>query len=320
MHVQEDARVQPLRVLVVDDEEAGREATAVALRSFGHTCDVASSADDALALHRVHPYDVIVSDLSMPGGDGDALCRQVRALGGRYVYFVLVTAHGDKEHMLSAMEAGADGFVVKPIDADELHARLLPARRIIALQSQLLEKSRAAKRDSKRLYVASRIDALTGLRNRRALEDDLPAIVNEAVRYKRPCSCAMLDIDQFKLCNDTFGHLVGDDVLRQVTQVIQSELRRSDVVYRYGGDELFIVLPEQTSGAAGAAMERVVRAVEKLALAQGAGANHPIITVSAGVAELRDDARDWIARADAALYRAKNAGRNRVVVDSEGTS
>jgi diguanylate cyclase (GGDEF)-like protein len=218
------------------------------------------------------------------------------------------------------MDAGADSFMVKPVDVDELHARLLPARRIIELQNGLLEQNRAAKRDSQRMYIVSRIDALTSLRNRRALEDDLPAIVSEAKRYHRPCSCAMFDIDEFKLCNDTFGHLAGDDVLRRVADTLRAEFRRSDVVYRYGGEELFVVLPEQTSGTAAAAVERGLRAVEALGLPHSPNASHRVITVSAGIAELRGSAQNWIARADAALYLAKRAGRNRVVIDSEVSS
>lgn len=317
----------PLRLLLVDDDEIARRATSLALQSFGFHCDLASSGDEAFEKHRAHPYDVIVSDWRMPEGDGIALCRKIRASSEKYVYFVLVTAHGDKQTMLEGMNGGADAFIAKPVDMDELHARLIPARRIMDLQNRWVERNRAARRDSQRLYVAARIDALTQLRNRRALDDDLISTVAESIRYARPCSCAMIDIDEFKICNDAFGHLTGDQVLRRVADSVRASLRKSDVVYRYGGEELFVVLPEQTAASACAAMERVLADIESLRLPQGPSAQRPFITVSAGVAELRGKtdissttalhahAQAWIARADVALYRAKNTGRNRVVCD-----
>jgi diguanylate cyclase (GGDEF)-like protein len=299
----------PLRVLVVEDEPTERRGLVRALELLGYGCVSATNGAEALAKHHAQPFDVIVSDWRMPVMDGIELCQMVRR-EAHYVYFMFTSALSDKEHLVQALETGADDFLGKPIDLDELAARLLAAGRVVEMQRALSRQNAKLRRDSQRFFRASRADPLTGARNRRALDEDFAAIVDEAKRYGHTCSGAMLDVDQFKLFNDTYGHVAGDEVLRQVAAAIRAHLRKSDTLYRYGGEEFFIVLPEQTVGTARGAVERVRRAVERLAIVQGPGAEHPVVTVSAGVAAL-GDGEQWIERADAALYAAKRAGRNR---------
>ena len=302
---------RPLRVLVVEDEPIERRGLVHALELLGCSAEGAANGAEALAVHQARPFDVILSDWRMPVMDGIELCRLVRR-EARYVYFVFTTALSDKEHLVQALESGADDFVGKPIDLDELSARLVAAQRVIEMQRELARQNAKLRRDSQRFFRASRVDPLTSARNRRALDEDLAAIIDEARRYGRRCSGAMVDVDEFKAYNDAFGHVAGDEVLRQVAQAIRAHLRRSDALYRYGGEEFFVVLPEQTVGTARGALERVRRAVERLAIPQATGARSRVLTVSAGVAAL-DDGERWIERADAALYEAKRAGRNRVV-------
>lgn len=300
----------PLRVLVVEDEPTERRGLVRALELLGYGCASATNGAEALSRHKAQPFDVIISDWRMPVMDGLELCKMVRR-EAHYVYFVFTSAYSDKEHIVKALESGADDFLPKPIDLDELGARLVAAARVVDLQRSLARQNAKLRRDSQRFFRASRVDPLTGARNRRALDEDLAAIVDEAKRYGRTCSGAMIDVDQFKLFNDAYGHVAGDEVLRQVASAIRAHLRKSDTLYRYGGEEFFIVLPEQTVGTARGAVERVRRAVERLAIVQGPGAMHPVVTISAGLSAL-GAGDDWIERADKALYGAKHGGRNRI--------
>ncbi|MBA2784349.1 MAG: diguanylate cyclase [Rubrobacteraceae bacterium] len=258
--------------------------------------------------------DAVISDRAMPGGvDGLELCRRVRARegdGGGYAYFVFLTALGEKEHLLEGIQAGADHYLTKPLDLDELQVCLISAARVTALHKQLNEQKRL-------LHEQARKDPLTGLGNRRALHEDLEVLAARARRYGHGYCTALYDVDHFKAYNDRHGHLAGDEVLRGVAHVLAERSRGGDACYRYGGEEFLIVMPEQTLESAWAAVDLVRRAVEDLRLPVGPGEPPGVVTVSAGIAALgpgehkRVDA--LLGEADAALYRAKEVGRNRVV-------
>jgi diguanylate cyclase (GGDEF)-like protein len=318
-----------VRVLVVDDDADGRATVARAVREAGYVCETAADGEEAWALHQRQPADVILADWVMPRAAGTELCRRVRAHDrDRYTYFVLVTALDDKDHLLGGMSSGADDYVVKPVDFDELRARLVAAERMIRAHRQLLGRNQALRRQSQRLRLASRVDHLTGVANRVRLAVDLAAARARVAAEGLPCSVGLCDIDRFKQYNDHFGHRDGDGVLRVVAHTLVATLRGADSVYRYGGEEFLVLLAGQSLANARAAMERARRAVEDL----GIGA-HPegVVTISVGVAESRtsdgaggeplvgdgiDASSDaWLRRADAALYRAKALGRNRVETD-----
>jgi len=254
----------------------------------------------------------------MPRMDGLELCRKIRAADhdAAYTYFILMAAFGDREHFLLGMEAGADDYHAKPVDIDELQARLASAARFLAVNRKLAEQNSALRRDSKASFRLARIDPLTGVANRLRMEEDLGALWAQITRYGRRCAGALCDIDWFKSYNDAHGHLAGDEVLRRIARTICDELRRSDTIYRYGGEEFFVVLHEQSAAEAARAMERVRQAVANLRIATIAGAG--VVTISIGVATPRPEdktAEDWLHRTDQALYAAKAAGRNRVDVE-----
>jgi diguanylate cyclase (GGDEF)-like protein len=314
----ETSLVHPLEILVVDDDAGSRSPLVAALRQQGHSCREAGDADEALrALKKLHA-DVVLCDWEMPGTSGLELCRQTRAQNGYgpYTYFILMTGHDDPRRLLGAMKAGADDYERKPVDLDELEARLVLASRVVALHRCLREQAARLRRDSQRLYVASHTDALTGVDSRLALEETLEAVRSERERYGRRASLAVCDVDLFKQYNDRFGHVAGDDALRRVAQAIKAHLRASDRVYRYGGEEFVVLLPEQGLEEAALAIDRVRQEIERLHIETPAPSQW--LTMSAGVAELgTEDATgsDWIKRADAALYRAKARGRNLVETD-----
>ena len=310
-------------VLVVDDDDSARAAISTAVKNLGYACRTAFDGEEAWKMHLEAPADIILSDWNMPRLDGLELCRRTRALKseGKYTYFVFTTSFADKAHFLQGMDVGADDYFAKPIDLDELAARLTSAKRVLSLYQQLAQKNTTLRRDSQRAFQAARVDALTQASNRLSMDEDVGGAYARAQRYGHTYSIGMCDIDRFKQFNDRFGHLAGDDVLRRVAQTIRAELRSGDSLYRYGGEEFVVLLPEQHIGVAAHAMDRVRRAVEAMRIPTGDSAD--VVTLSVGVAELalaKDSSPEaWLRRADSALYRAKSTGRNRVELAQENS-
>jgi diguanylate cyclase (GGDEF)-like protein len=305
-----------LDVLVVDDEFATRAGLCAAVVRLGHNCRGVASGLEALEAHNERRPEVIVSDWRMPGIDGMELCRRVRALDvGTYTYLLFTSGHASKRDFVDAVRAGADDYLPKPVDLDDLEARLIAAR-VVCAYRQLAERNVVLRHDSQAFFRAAQIDALTQVANRLALEEDLETLQAQVSRYRRLVTVAMCDLDGFKRYNDQYGHLAGDDALQRVAQAIRSRLRRADQVYRYGGEEFLVVLGEQTSTDAAAAMERARAAVEGLALSHAPGAPHLVLTMNVGMASIGStgerSVRDGIAVADKALYLAKADGGNRI--------
>lgn len=302
-----------LRVLVADDDPLARDELARAVRAAGHDCVVAEDGEQAWRVLSGAGADVVLSDWTLAKLSGIELCQRMRALDGHpYTYFVFVTSLHDKRHFLEGMGAGADEYLEKPVDPEELHVRLMSAERVLRKIGDLDASNRALKRDSERFFSDARIDGLTGIANRRRLDEDLATACARDQRYGQCFSVVMIDVDHFKLHNDRFGHLAGDDVLRAIAEALKGSLRQGDVVYRYGGEEFVVLLPGQALVSASTAAERLRSAVEGLAIPTFPDG---VITISAGVAESAGGTpTSCVGNADAALRRAKERGRNRVEV------
>ena len=247
-------------------------------------------------------------DWMMPGMEGATICRKVRdSVRDRYVYIILISVRSDLSDVVEGMESGADDYVVKPFQMDELRVRLRAGERVLALQDQLVEAREALREQATR-------DALTGLWNRRAIYDILQNELSRSSRTAEPLTVLMADLDGFKPVNDQYGHLAGDAVLRQVAARMRFSVRRYDAVGRYGGEEFLIVLPGCDSPAGIALAERIREAIggEPFHL----GEADISITCSLGAASASAEqipAADNLVRdADTALYRAKHKGGNRV--------
>jgi two-component system cell cycle response regulator len=307
-----------LRVLVVDDDADSREMLEDAVRCLGHVSVGARGGVEALAKQQADPVDVILSDWSMHGMSGVELCRHVRSHeSSEYTYFLFMTGFGDRAHLLEGLRAGADDYLTKPVDLEELEVRLLSAARVIVHQRQLAELNATLRQENDISFEAARIDPLTQIANRLRLCEDLDALHSHAARYGHRYCAALCDIDLFKSYNDRYGHLAGDEALRRVAVAMRGALRRGDTLYRYGGDEFLIILYEQGITEARQAMDRVRRIVESLGVRHDASPTG-VVTLSAGVAEIGDanaSCDDWLRLADSALYRAKQHGRNRVEKD-----
>lgn len=305
-----------MRILIADDDPTSRLIARAAVQRLGHQCDVVGDGAEAWQFFTLNRPDVILSDWMMPGLTGIQLCQNIRAdPGAGYTYVILVTSQGARGQILEGMSAGADEYLVKPLDPDELQARLLAAARVTELHHQLARQHTELHKLNQELTVLARQDALTGLRNRRVLQEDLELLDLRADRYGRQYCIALLDIDHFKSYNDSYGHQAGDDVLQAVGARLDEQSRAGDNLYRYGGEEFLCILSEQSLATGCVAVERMRLGIERLMVPHG-GSSHGVVTLSAGVAAADGDlvisGVEVLKHADEALYRAKELGRNRV--------
>jgi two-component system cell cycle response regulator len=311
-----------LKILIAEDDAVSRTVLRRAVEKLGHECLVAEDGERAWELYKENPeLDVIISDWMMPGMDGLELCRRVRDEERRgYAYFVFLTALGEREHLRAGLEAGADDYLSKPLDRDELQVRLISALRVTGLHRRLAFQNDELEALNLKLFEQSREDPLTRLGNRLRLREELGALQGRAKRYGHGYSAVLCDVDFFKPYNDHYGHLAGDEVLQRVAQTIAGRLRSGDAAFRYGGEEFLVILPEQAREAAEATADRIRRAVEDLRIPHEAKEPPGVVTVSVGVASLSagdKDPDDVLREVDAALYRAKQSGRNRVASQEE---
>lgn len=308
-----------MKVLIAEDDAVSRMILQRAVEKLGHEVLAVEDGGRAWDLYCAAPdVDVVISDWMMPEVDGLELCRRVRAEergdDRGYTYFIFLTALGDREHLLQGLEAGADDYLSKPLDRDELEMRLTSALRVTELHRRLAFQNEELEKLNRMLFEQSRADPLTLLGNRLRLREDLEVLHGRAKRYDHNYAVVLCDIDHFKSYNDHYGHLAGDDALRRVAEAISSGLRDGDAAYRYGGEEFLIVLPEQDVGMASEIADRLRRTVEDLSIPHEANTPGGVVTISAGVAVLAGagDADELLKEADAALYEAKEAGRNTV--------
>jgi two-component system, cell cycle response regulator len=312
-----NAQVQPSstwRILLVDDEPTQRLIMARLLKRAGYEVETAGNGREALSKIDAGDFQLMITDWEMPEMDGIALCSAMRSTPGKgYIYTILLTARDAIEHVVTGLQAGADDYLTKPVIEPELIARLNTGKRIVTLERSL----RAANEENRRLSIT---DPLTGAFNRRYLMEQLPREIDRAVRYGRPLSVLMCDVDHFKKINDTYGHLVGDEVLKWFVATLQNTARTTDWVARYGGEEFVVVLPETSAVNAVTAAEHL-RAEVAANPFVSAAANFPV-TASFGVSGWRSTIPKGstldalMAKCDAGVYASKAAGRNRVTLEA----
>ncbi len=299
-----------MRILVAEDDAVSRHLLATFLSKWGYRVVVAADGSEAWEkLQREDAPKVAILDWMMPGLDGLELCRKIRERPqDNYIYVLLLTAKGQKEDVVIALDAGADDYLIKPFDPQELRARVRAAGRIVELQQELI----AAR---ERLRDEATHDALTGLWNRAAILEILHRELARAERQQKTLAVLMVDLDHFKQVNDTYGHLAGDAVLREATRRMRSSVRRYDEIGRYGGEEFIVVAPGCDRPGAMSLAERIRASMSRDAISTFEKAIP--VTVSLGLAlqpEGNSSAESLVRAADAALYRAKNTGRNRIEV------
>lgn len=318
----EEGAVSPLRVLIVDESPSNRQPLEKALHETVG-CAVIGTADgrDALAMALEFLPQVIVTNSHLPEMSGIELCRALRSSElGQAIYIMMLAPSADEDHMIEAFEAGVDQYAFRPISARDLVARLNAARRVVALREEW-EQDRTRMRHitaelaiaNRRLAHAALTDLLTELPNRRAAMDRLQAAWGAADRSSQALSVMVIDLDHFKRINDTYGHAIGDAVLKAVAAILRHSARKNDSVCRIGGEEFLIICESAPLEAAFLSAERLRETLSANRVQVG-GFTFPV-TISVGVATKTAAMRNedaLVRAADKALYDAKNAGRNRV--------
>ncbi len=293
-----------MKVLIVEDDPVSMRVLEAFLENWGYEVVTARSGNQAWkSLQGPDAPNIVISDWMMPDMDGLELCSRIRGKeGSGYIYFIIVTAKTRKEDLILGMEAGADDYLVKPFNHNELRYRLKAGRRIIDLEQRILQLANT--------------DPLTGMLNRRAFMERLKAELERSGRENAPLSIIMADIDHFKRINDEHGHQAGDHVLREFSRGLVKLARPYDFLGRYGGEEFIACLPNTNEEQALSIADRLRRGIEEMVISLSGGVNIPI-TASIGTASYtagagKDDVDRIIKRADDALYKAKREGRNRV--------
>jgi two-component system, cell cycle response regulator len=301
-------------VLIAEDDPISRRILESWLQKWNYGVVARENGLDAWnELQKANSAQMAILDWEMPGMDGIEVCRRIRGhQQGPYKYIVLLTAKGGKEDIVSGLEAGADDYLTKPFDANELRARVRAGTRILELQDALL-------RAQTELQFEASHDHLTGVWNRGAILDLLTRETQRARRVGGPIGVIMADLDHFKQINDSHGHLTGDAVLREAARRMVASVRNYDYVGRYGGEEFLVVLTECDSADLMATAERIRFSIAEKPIETDSGMVPVTLSVGLAAHVIRPDSPgvDLVRAADEALYKAKANGRNRVESCSE---
>ncbi len=297
-------------ILVVDDSPVYRKLVEQVLASEAYSLLFARDGAEAMRLYEEHAPSIVITDWILPDFCGFELCQRIRSDDTRpYTYIIVMTSNTEKGNVVKGLQAGADDYLTKPFDPGEMLARVGVGRRIVDLNRELAAKSQ-------KLEEAARTDSLTGLPNRRAIEDWAAKQLRGAARHRFPMWVVLGDIDNFKTINDTFGHDAGDIVLKTFAEVLRKITRASDISGRLGGDEFLLVITHVEAEQVEVAVDRFREQFAALSFPlQGQSVR---VTASFGVTGVQtsepQDFNAMLRKADQMLYEAKRAGRNLVRV------
>jgi two-component system cell cycle response regulator len=310
-----------VKILLVEDEVITRHFLERTLEKWGYEVFSAKDGEEAWALLTQKRVRMVLTDWEMPRLSGPELCGRIRRQMTEYVYVLMLTAHKEPKAVVRGLEAGADDYISKPANPEELRARLGVGRRLLSLQDALASKMRELERANAQLQRIAATDPLMGVGNRRAFEERIGDEHVAASRAQRGYGVIMIDIDHFKKVNDKFGHLVGDRVLSQVAQTLRNTIEGEGEIFRYGGEEIACLVPVQTERELEMLAEKLRTAVAAMRVECSAEGQLLTCTASFGLSSFdpRDATRNvaWkqlVERADAALYRSKDDGRNCVTL------
>ncbi|MEM9332087.1 MAG: PleD family two-component system response regulator [Pseudomonadota bacterium] len=300
------------KVVIVDDRVSSYEKV-VRILSERHDVDVITNGNDALIRIAEGDHDIAVISLNLNDVDSLRLCSHIRSLERTRTLPILVIADGEQESLVSrAVELGVNDYIRRPVDAHELKAR-------IATQMKRRWYNECLRESVQQTIEMAVKDPLTDLHNRRYFENHFSSLFEKAISASKPLSAIMCDIDHFKAVNDTYGHDVGDSVIRECSLRIRKSIRNIDLACRYGGEEFVIVMPDTNIELAKVVAERIRLEVCAHPVIAANGSHQVPVTVSMGVAcieETYDTPEKLLKRADVALYNAKRDGRNRVVAEA----
>ena len=302
--------VEQLKILVADDSPVYRKLMEQTLPRDQYSILFAETGKSAIELFKQHRPALVITDWVMPDVTGVEVCRQIRlSAEDSYTYIIIVTSVSEKENVVESLEAGADDYLTKPFHPKELLARVGVGRRLVDLHQQIDSQNRLLKE-------LALTDALTGLPNRRAVEDWAKGQLSAAVRHGYSFWVVLADLDNFKVVNDTYGHDAGDTVLKEFAGILKKRVRTSDICGRTGGEEFIIIFTHAEECNVGIVVARVLRQLREHDFSFGSKTVR--VTASFGIAGFQGKGVPEFAKlvnqADEALYMAKRGGRNRIEV------
>jgi two-component system cell cycle response regulator len=296
-------------VLLIDERQSSCDRVRKMLRDKADL-DVATDPHAGFFQAAEEPYECVIVSTSFADFDPLRLCSQLRSLDRtRFLPIILLAEEGEDARLIRGLELGINDYLIRPIDQQELIARL----RTQVRRKRYNDHLRASVTQTIEMAVT---DGLTGLHNRRYLDSHLQTLFDRAVARRRPLSVMITDLDRFKLINDTHGHDGGDDVLREFARRLRKNVRGIDLACRFGGEEFVVVMPDTDGGVAEKVAERIRAEIAQTPFPVGKSGQTMDVTVSVGVSSLKrgaDTVEALMKRADLALYEAKTGGRNRVV-------
>lgn len=299
----------PAKVLLIDARRQTFEKIRSRLKG-GIELDFASDPNAGFFQAAEGGYECVIVSTALPDVDPLRLCSQLRSLDRtRFLPIILLADRDDDPRIIRGLELGVNDFLVRPVEPHELTARLVTQIR----RKRYNDRLRASVAQSIEMAVT---DALTGLHNRRYLDNHLQTLFERAVARRRPLSVMIVDLDRFKSINDRFGHDGGDDVLREFARRLRQNMRGIDLICRFGGEEFVVVMPDTDGPVAEKVAERIRAEIARTPFVIGKEGQSVTVTISVGVSSARgqaDDVRSLLKRADMALYEAKKSGRNKVV-------
>ncbi|HUJ17177.1 MAG TPA: diguanylate cyclase [Nitrospirota bacterium] len=306
------------KILLAEDDLTQASIMKDFLESNGHEVLLLAEGSSVMSVVKRDNPDVILLDRPSSDTDDTQVCRSLkRNRDTSGIPIIMLTNKSSPSDKIMGLTAGADDYIPKPYNHEELSALICARLRTKTEWDNLKQKTRRLEEMLSRVKTLAHVDPLTGLYNRRRFETVLASEFKRAMRYQFPLSCLMLDIDHFKKVNDKCGHIAGDHVLRDTVKIIQDNMRESDTVARWGGEEFAILSPNTSKEKALVVGERIRKAMSSYAFPSVGDIK---ITISIGIADVPhatiSTIEQLIEAADAALYEAKKGGRNKVKVAS----
>jgi diguanylate cyclase (GGDEF)-like protein len=307
-----------IKILIADDDPISRKMLQKLIqRSWNGELRVACDGQEAWEMLQEKFSPLVIIDWMMPRMDGIALCRKIRSAPfENYIYTILLTARDDQKDVLAGLYAGADDYVRKPFNPQELQLRINAAMRMITLQHELAAKNAELQKLNGKLEELARIDPLMKIANRHCFHETIERIHGQFIRYGGQYGLLMCDVDFFKQYNDTLGHQAGDEILRNIAGIIKNTIRQADEAFRYGGEEIVVILPSQNLEGTLITGQRLCQSIYESGLLHPKGIGGKVsISIGATATNKDNMIPSWekvLEQADQALYQAKKSGRNRV--------